>query len=131
GRRLARRCRGARGGGAGAEPAGGAGVAPLHRHGRRLSMRRAVVFAVLAAAAVLAAYWLASHPGQVTIEWLGYRLEPSVGLLIVATLVFAIVVGLLYRVVRAIVGTPRRIGRALASSRRKRGYKALSQGMVA
>ena len=58
-------------------------------------MRRAVVFAVLAAAAVLAAYWLASHPGQVTIEWLGYRLEPSVGLLVVATLVFAIVVALL------------------------------------
>lgn len=94
-------------------------------------MRRAVVFAVLAAAAVLAAYWLASHPGQVTIEWLGYRLEPSVGLLVVAILVFAVVVVLFYRVVRAVLGTPRRIGRALAASRRKRGYKALSQGMVA
>ena len=66
-----------------------------------------------------------------TIEWLGYRLEPSVGMLAVAVLVFAIVVTLLYRVVRAVLGTPRRIGRAMAASRRKRGYKALSQGMVA
>lgn len=94
-------------------------------------MRRAIVFAVLAAAAVFAAYWLARHPGQVVIEWLGYRMEPSVGLLVVAVLVFAIVVTLLYRVLRAVLGTPRRIGRALAASRRKRGYKALSQGMVA
>ena len=94
-------------------------------------MRRAIVFAVLAAAAVFAAYWMAQHPGQVTIEWLGSRLEPPIGLLVLAVLLFAVVVVVLYRVVRAILGTPRRIGRALAASRRKRGYKALSQGMVA
>lgn len=94
-------------------------------------MRRAIVFAVLAAAAVVAAYWLSTHPGRVTVEWLGYRLEPSVGFLVLAVLVFAVVVVLLYRVVRAILGTPRRIGRALAAGRRKRGYRALSQGMVA
>ena len=94
-------------------------------------MRRAIVFAALAAAAVFAAYWLARHPGQVTIEWLGSRLEPPVGLLVVAVLAFAVVVVLLYRLLRAILGVPRRIGRARTASRRKRGYKALSQGMVA
>jgi HemY protein len=94
-------------------------------------MRRAIVFAVLAAVAVLAAYWLARHPGQVTIDWLGYRMEPPVGLAVLAVLVFSAVMVLLYRVVRAVLGTPRRIGRALAANRRKRGYKALSQGMVA
>src|SRR3546814_17523136 len=94
-------------------------------------MRRAIVFAVLAAAAVVAAYWLSTHPGRVTIEWLGYRLEPSVGFLVLAVLVFAVVVVLLYRVIRAILGTPRRIGRAVAAGRRKRGYKTPRQGMVA
>src|SRR3546814_18109741 len=94
-------------------------------------MRRAIVFAALAAAAVFAAYWLATHPGQVTIEWLGYRLEPPIGLLVLAVLLFAAAAALLYRLVRAILGTPRRIGRALSAKRRKRGYKALSQGMVA
>ncbi|MGF1628876.1 MAG: heme biosynthesis HemY N-terminal domain-containing protein [Kiloniellaceae bacterium] len=94
-------------------------------------MRRAIVFAVLATAAVFAAYWLARHPGQVTIDWLGYRMEPPIGLLVLAVIAFAVVVVVLYRVIRAILGTPRRIGRARAASRRKRGYKALSQGMVA
>jgi len=94
-------------------------------------MRRAIVFAVLAAAASIAAYWLALHPGQVSIQWLGYRLEPPIGLLVLAVLAFAVVVILLYRIIRAILGTPRRIGRARADSRRRRGYKALSQGMVA
>ncbi|MGF1591764.1 MAG: heme biosynthesis protein HemY, partial [Kiloniellaceae bacterium] len=94
-------------------------------------MRRAIVFAVLAAAAVLAAYWLAHNPGRATIEWLGYRLEPSIGMLVLAVLAFAVAVIVIYRVIRAVLGTPGRIGRAMAASRRKRGYKALSQGMVA
>ncbi|WP_340116264.1 heme biosynthesis HemY N-terminal domain-containing protein [Pelagibius sp. 7325] len=94
-------------------------------------MRRAILFAVLAAAASLAAYWLALHPGQISIQWLGYRLEPPIGLLVLAVLAFTVVVILLYRVIRAILGTPRRIGQARTDSRRSRGYKALSQGMVA
>ncbi len=94
-------------------------------------MRRTIVFAVLAAAAIFAAYWLAQHPGHVTIEWLGYRLEPPVGFLVLVFIVFSIVVILLYRVIRGILRTPGRIGEALSSGRRKRGYKALSQGMVA
>jgi len=49
-------------------------------------MRRAILFAVLAAAASLAAYWLALHPGQISIQWLGYRLEPPIGLLVLAVL---------------------------------------------
>jgi len=94
-------------------------------------MRRAIVFAVLAAAAVLVAYWLALHPGDVTIQWLGYRMEPPIGLVVVAVLLFAVAVVVVYRILRAIVGTPRRLGRAMSDSRRRRGYKALSQGMVA
>ncbi len=94
-------------------------------------MRRVVVFAVLAAAAVLAAYWLAQNPGHVSIEWLGYRLEPPIGFLVLATIVLSAAVILLYRIVRGILGTPGRIGRALSSGKRKRGFKALSQGMVA
>ena len=94
-------------------------------------MRKAIVFAVLAAAAIFAAYWLAQNPGNVSIEWLGYRLEPPISFLVLVTIVFSLAVIVLYRVIRGILGTPGRIGRALASRRRRRGYKALSQGMVA
>ena len=94
-------------------------------------MRRAVVFVVLAALAALAAFWLAEHPGRVSIEWLGYRMEPPIGILVLAGVVLSIAVIVLYRVITLILGTPGSIGRALSSSRRKRGFKALSQGMVA
>ncbi len=94
-------------------------------------MRRAIVFAVLAAAAIFAAYWLAQNPGHVTIEWLGYRLEPPITFLVIVAIVFSAAVILLYRIIRGILGTPGRIGQALSAGRRKRGYKALSQGMVA
>jgi HemY protein len=94
-------------------------------------MRRAIVFAVLAAVAIVAAYWMARHPGHVTIEWLGYRAEPPIGLLVLAMLLFAVAVTVVYRILRVILGTPRRIGRAMSDTRRRRGYKALSQGMVA
>lgn len=94
-------------------------------------MRRAIVFAVLAAAAVFAAYWLAQRPGHVSIEWLGYRMEPPIGFLVVVAIVFSVAIILLYRVIRGILKAPGRIGQALASGRRKRGYRALSQGMVA
>ena len=94
-------------------------------------MRRALVFAVLAAAAIFAAYWLATNPGVVTVRWLGYEMTPSLGVLVVAVIVFSVALILLYRVIRGILRTPGRIGEALSSGRRKRGYKALSQGMVA
>ncbi|MEQ8357560.1 MAG: heme biosynthesis HemY N-terminal domain-containing protein [Kiloniellaceae bacterium] len=94
-------------------------------------MRRVIVFAVLAVAAIVAAFWLAQNPGYVSIEWLGYRMEPPISFLVLVAIAFSIAVVLLYRIIRGIIGAPGRIGQALSSSRRKRGYKALSQGMVA
>ena len=46
-------------------------------------MIRVVVFLVLTAAfAKYVAVWLADHPGEVSITWLGYRAEPPIGVLI-------------------------------------------------
>src|SRR3546814_8129927 len=61
-------------------------------------------------------------------DWSSDLCSSDLGL---AVLLFAAADALLYRLVRAILGTPRRIGRALSAKRRKGGYKALSQGMVA
>ena len=46
-------------------------------------MIRIVVFLVLTAAfAKYVAVWLADHPGEVSITWLGYHAEPPIGILI-------------------------------------------------
>ena len=94
-------------------------------------MRRVIVFVALAALAALAAFWLAEHPGRVSIEWLGYQMEPPIGMLVLAGVVLSVAVIILYRIITLILGTPGTIGRALSASRRRRGFRALSQGMVA
>jgi HemY protein len=94
-------------------------------------MSRAVfVFSVLVAVAAAAA-WLADHPGQVTIFWQGYRIDTSFAVLAAAFAAAVFVVALLLRLWGALVGGLRLSKRARAERRRLRGYRALTQGMVA
>jgi HemY protein len=92
---------------------------------------RAVFLLLLLAAFMLAAAWFADRPGQVAIEWEGWKLSTSVPVLLAAIALFAAVVALLYRFWRAIVGAPRAFGRWRRERRRRKGYVALTQGMVA
>jgi HemY protein len=80
---------------------------------------------------VALAVFIADQPGRVAIVWQGWRIETSVAVLIVAALLLAglaiVVVGLL----RRLVGGPRAFLRARRERRRRDGYRALTQGMVA
>jgi len=92
---------------------------------------RTLIWFVAAAAAMLAAVWLADRPGTVTAEWQGWRLDSSVGALLVAVVVLILVcIGgwLLYR---WIVGAPFALLEGWGESRKKRGYRALTQGLAA
>jgi len=92
---------------------------------------RTLIWFVVAAAAMLAAVWLADRPGTVTAEWQGWRLDSSVGALLVAVVVLILVcIGgwLLYR---WIVGAPFALLEGWGESRKKRGYRALTQGLAA
>jgi len=94
-------------------------------------MRRVLWFSIKVAALVAAAFWLVERPGNVAIDWLGYRVETSFGILLLAIAVLVAVAALLYRLWRALRRAPRDIGQSLKAGRRRRGYKALTQGMVA
>ena len=94
-------------------------------------MWRALFYFIQLAILVFAAVWLARRPGTVVIEWLGQRIETHVGILILAVLAFAAVIALLYRLWRALYRAPKTAGRKLEENRRRKGYKALTQGMVA
>ncbi len=94
-------------------------------------MRRAVWCFVQIAAAIVLAMWLADRPGAATIEWQGWRIDTSVGVLAVAVLVVVVVAVAAYRAARFMRRAP---GSALAARRSRRqaaGYRALTQGMVA
>jgi HemY protein len=92
---------------------------------------RAVVLLIVLAAFMLAAAWFADRPGAVAIEWEGLRLVTSVPVLLAAVAIFAALVALLYRFWRALIGAPRAFTRWRREKRRRQGYVALTQGMVA
>lgn len=83
------------------------------------------------AVAVAAAVWLVKHPGTVTVDWQGWRVEASVGVAALAGLVVVAVAALAYATWRSIRRTPRAIVAARRDRRRAAGYRALTEGLVA
>ncbi len=86
-----------------------------------------VVLAILTAVAV----WLADHPGDVTLEWQGWRLDTSFAVLAATVAVIAAGVALLYRIWLFLRRVPGRVVDGRRDARRRRGYLALTRGMVA
>jgi HemY protein len=81
--------------------------------------------------AVAIAVFFADHPGQVEIAWQGWQVETSVGVLVAAAIIVALIMTFLVWVVLLIVGSPRAFLRRRRDRRRRAGYRALTQGMVA
>ena len=94
-------------------------------------MIRVILF--LASVAVIAAgfAWVADRPGDVTITWMGYRLETSlmVAALALAALVLAAI--LLWSIVRGIVRSPEQVSLFFRHRRAIKGYLAITRGLIA
>jgi HemY protein len=93
-------------------------------------MIRGLIFFVKLAVVVAVAVWLAERPGDVMITWLGYRVDTSMGMMVLAALILGTVSVLLWRLWRNLTRAPREVGRAVRGRRESRGYQALTQGMV-
>jgi HemY protein len=94
-------------------------------------MIRVVIFLVAVAAAALGTAWLADRPGDVVITWLGYRIETSVMVLIVAVAAIALLAILLWGLFRALLRSPGNVAFFLRHRRSARGYQAISRGLIA
>ena len=94
-------------------------------------MMRGLVFLGIGAGAITAAVWLAGQAGMVTLRWPGWRADTPMGVLVIAVLVIAVAAALLYRAWGALRSAPRRLAELRRGSRRRRGYQALTRGMVA
>src|SRR5258708_4391614 len=86
-----------------------------------------IAIAILIAIAVL----IADQPGRVSILWQGWRIETSAAVLIVATLALALAAAIVFGLLRRLIGGPSAFLRARRERRRRDGYRALTQGMVA
>src|SRR5437764_5855111 len=96
-----------------------------------MTLLRTLAWFVLAAAAMFAAVWLAERPGAVTAEWHGWRLDTSVGALLVAVVALVVIAVVLWLLYRWIMGAPGALLEGWGEGRRRRGYRALTQGLAA
>jgi HemY protein len=94
-------------------------------------MIRGLWFFAQLAVLVLLAVWIAGQQGAVSVEWHRWRLETSTGILILIVLVAALVVILLWRLWRSLLGAPHAIGRFRHRRRRNRGYASLVHSLAA
>jgi HemY protein len=92
-------------------------------------MIRVVIFLVLTAAfAKYVAIWLADHPAEVSITWLGYHAEPPIGILIAAVACAAV---LLWSLMRLLLRAPRQIASTISDHRLVTGQLAIVRGLMA
>lgn len=88
-----------------------------------------ILFFIVVAA--LVASWVSARPGIVDVVWLGYEIRIDMRLLLaaLAILLVAYTIGLF--ILRRIWRGPRAVKESWRNSKRRRGYNALTQGMVA
>ena len=108
-------------------------------------MLRSWVFIIKLAILVLIAIWLANWEGRASFDlpgygldlwfvqfsWPSYRIDLPVGLLLLPVILIWMLAVLYVWVTRAVRRAPKSVGEAVDRRRQKRGYQALTQGMVA
>ncbi len=94
-------------------------------------MLRTFGFIIVLAVLATGAAWFADSPGAVSLEWQGWRVDTSFAILFAAVAGITVVVALLYRLWLFLRLVPGRMSVSRRESRRRRGYLALTRGMVA
>ncbi|MCE1235378.1 MAG: heme biosynthesis protein HemY [Hyphomicrobiales bacterium] len=94
-------------------------------------MIRLLVFLLALVGLAFGFSWLADHPGEASITWLGQRVETDTTTLGIALAVGFVALIIVLVVLRAIWNAPGSLGSFFGRRRRERGWRALSRGMIA
>ena len=94
-------------------------------------MIRLVIYILLSLAIAAGAAWIISLPGSVTIEVLGYRLQPALGAVVAALILLVLAAIAVWAVIRRILAVPRALRRRSALNQKQLGIDALSGSFVA
>jgi HemY protein len=94
-------------------------------------MIRFIIFLLATAGLAFAAVWLADRPGAVSIDWLDYHADTSVGVLIEAVLAIVVAVLIAWSLGWYLLRAPGRVRRGSRQRRAARGQQAIAKGLVA
>ena len=94
-------------------------------------MIRLVLFFVILFAAAAGFAWLADRPGEVAVNWMGYRIETDLTVALIGLVVGVLLIMFLWWVLRGLWNAPGSIGDWFGRRRREKGWSALSRGMIA
>ena len=94
-------------------------------------MVRLLIFLAALALAAWGLSWLADNPGDITLTWRGTEYEASLMLGLGFVLALAVVLSIIWAVLRFIFRIPSLVSLASRARRREKGYLALSRGMIA
>ncbi|MBO6917410.1 MAG: heme biosynthesis protein HemY [Rhizobiaceae bacterium] len=94
-------------------------------------MIKGLIFFVIVLAMGIGFAWLADRPGEMLINWQGQQIELS--LMTAVSLIVAIIVAVMltWWIIRVVLTSPEIMSKFLKTRKRDRGYKALSDGLIA
>ena len=94
-------------------------------------MIRIVLFLVSLAVIAAGVGWIADRPGEVAINWMGYRIETSIMVAIFANAGVVIVLMAAWWIISAIVHSPEYASLFFKHRRAAKGYLAVTRGLIA
>ncbi|MGA7775920.1 MAG: heme biosynthesis HemY N-terminal domain-containing protein, partial [Pseudolabrys sp.] len=94
-------------------------------------MIRIVLFLVSLAVIAAGVGWIADRPGEVAINWMGYRIETSIMVAIFAIAGVVIVLMAAWWIISAIVHSPEYASLFFKHRRAAKGYLAVTRGLIA
>jgi HemY protein len=86
-----------------------------------------IVIVVLIAVAI----FIADRPGNVELDWQGWRIDTNVAVLALGVALLGIIAAGLFHLLRKLITAPAALMRWRRERRREAGFRALTQGMVA
>ena len=95
-------------------------------------MWRLIIWFLIAAGLAWGLTWVANHPGTITVEWLGWRIEDiPVALALAALLIGLLVLWLAFRLLRWLIGAPFAVTDMFRTRRRRKAMREMSTGLTA
>lgn len=94
-------------------------------------MLRVLFFFLAVLAIAFGVTRFADRPGSVTLTWLGYEIETSVFVAILALAAALLALALVWSALRHLLASPAALSRYMRRHQEERGLEALSQGLIA